>query len=392
MSKRAYGTGNVSDLGDGIFQLKYRPPWANKPNYKRIKIEGKNPRKQADAALGDWVKELDALKEKPVKLSIQKLHDLLIADYRRNDQASTEDTSKKFKKHLSVYFANHDMNDTDDDVVEEYMDGKKKGSKAVKGLRNGTINRHVSWLQRALKIARKKGLTKAIFEVKKLDERDGIRQGFVSYEEYMAILLKLAAHLQMLWCFAYYWGIRKGELLKLRWEWIMPYLADDEPIFKVPGFDPKTKERITKNGEPHTLPLYMPEMREFLKLALSTRTSDCPFVFQYRGERLKSPRTGFENARREANLEHIMIHDMRRTAIRNMVKAGIPEKKAMQISGHLTRSIFDRYDITTEDDAIESGVTMREHNLQKQQNVTSKNKLVVKLVVNSKEKDSEVVQ
>ena len=89
MSKRAYGTGNVSDLGDGIFQLKYRPPWANKPNYKRIKIEGKNPRKQADAALGDWVKELDALKEKPVKLSIQKLHDLLIADYRRNDQIMT---------------------------------------------------------------------------------------------------------------------------------------------------------------------------------------------------------------------------------------------------------------------------------------------------------------
>ena len=77
---------------------------------------------------------------------------------------------------------------------------------------------------------------------------------------------------------------------------------------------------------------------------------DCPYVFHRKGKRIRYPYVAWRKACQEAGLQGKIPHDFRRMAVRNMIRAGIPEQVAMQIAGHKTRAIFDCYHIVAESD------------------------------------------
>ena len=114
----------------------------------------------------------------------------------------------------------------------------------------------------------------------------------------------------------------------------------------------------TKNGEGRILPL-CGELVETLtaqKQLRDQRWPACAFVFSRQGEPIKDFRGAWEAAATKCGMvdergrPSRLFHDLRRSGVRNLVRSGVPERVAMMISGHRSRSVFDRYNIVSTDD------------------------------------------
>ena len=191
------------------------------------------------------------------------------------------------------------------------------------------INKEINVLRRAFTFAELKAP-----KFSKLPESPP-REGFFSPEEFQAVYTHLPHHIKPIALMGYWTGCRVGEILSLRWKQV-----------DLESRTVRLRAGETKSGYGRVIPL-----PQTVVDSLQIMKRDSEWVFTYRGEPIRSIRGGWMEACRKSGV-HRLFHDLRRTAVRNLVRAGVPERVAMEISGHRTRSIFDRYNIVGEGELL----------------------------------------
>jgi len=181
-------------------------------------------------------------------------------------------------------------------------------------------------------------------------KENNVRVGFFEREQFLSVLQRLPEPVRPVATFAYITGWRiDSEVLPLEWRQV-DFGAGEVRL------DPGKN----KNGEGRTFPMTR-ELREVLEHQPATTENlqrqlkvVCPRVFHRSGRPIKSFRVAFRTACAETGCRGRVLHDFRRSAVRNLVRAGVPERVAMQMTGHKTRSVFERYNIVSAGDLREA--------------------------------------
>lgn len=256
-------------------------------------------------------------------------------DYQVNGKKSGEKV-KLSLSHLEKAFGLDRMIDVTTDRIKTYIVGRQK-----EGAANASINRELATLKRMFSLGLQAGKVALKPYIPTLRENN-IRQGFFEQDDFIRLRKALPEHLRPLVTFAYFTGWRSEEIRSLQWRQV-----------DLKAGSVRLEVGTTKNGQGRIC--FLPkEVLDLLKDLWENRRLDCPWVFNREGKFIGSFRKSWTTACKTAKLPGMLFHDFRRTAVRGMIRAGIAERVAMEISGHKTRSVFDRYHIVSENDLKEA--------------------------------------
>jgi integrase len=183
-----------------------------------------------------------------------------------------------------------------------------------------------------------------------VSEKGNERRGFVEEPEYRKLADAAAGQLWLrtLLALGYTYGFRKAELLEMRCQQV-DLLNNSVSLY--PG--------ETKNGEGRTVVLTEDCRLLLTELRRGKQPEDFLFT-RSNGEPVRDFRGAWEALIEAAKLPALLFHDLRRSAVRNMIRRGVPQKTARQISGHKTDSVFSRYNIVSEADIADAARKIEE--------------------------------
>ena len=171
----------------------------------------------------------------------------------------------------------------------------------------------------------------------------------MSYGSFLSVCEALPDYVKDPVAFLYHSGGRISEMRALEWRDV-----------DLPGKVIRLRPELSKNKDERLLPLNG-ELLALIRGVSAQRRLDCIFVFHIAGQKIGSFRKALKTACKVAELVGTIPHDLRRCAVRNLLRTGVAERIAMTLSGHKTQNIFDRYNIVSEADLLQAAELVQTH-------------------------------
>lgn len=286
------------------------------------------------------------------RLTYEALEQGILEDYELRGYRSLGDLQNVRLKHVRQFFRGQRAVDLTTPRLRHYALTRRK-----QGAEGATINRELSVIRRMLRIAQQDGRLSQLPQIPMVEE-SAPREVFITPAEFAAIFSNLAAENRPIVRFLYLSGWRISAGCKLEWRDI----ADGYVLLR---------RENSKNKRPQRLPL-IGELETLIEEMAKVRSLRTPMVFHYEDGR-PFHRSSVSRAFRKASIKAGMrktIHDLRRAAARDLIRSGVSEDVARRITGHQTRAVFSRYNITADDDLARAQIALAEYREQQPKEAT----------------------
>jgi len=331
--RRAHGKGGIYERPNGKWQIAFYDRTGRKIRETFKSLE------KAEKMLDKRLAQVDAgvlETDRRVKMDDVAASYLLYA--KNSKPKSAYWITLVWNAHLKDFFGGRQASRITTDLIAEYI-----AQRLAEGIAAGTVNRELTVLHAMFKQATEATppkLTRIPVFPKKLKENSP-RSGFVRAAEYDKIVAACDSKvLKAIIATAYTYGLRKGELLRLRVRQL--------------DFESRTLHLFTgetKSGEGRTVGMTQ-EIFDLLSACAKDKQPE-EHVFTWpSGKPVRDFRSSWVKIVTAAGMPDLLLHDFRRTAARNLVRAGVDRDTARRITGHATDSIFSRYNIVAEDDLL----------------------------------------
>jgi integrase len=343
--RREKGTGSVYQVGRRWFAQYRHPDGSLKRESASSKTEAGRLLRKRIGARDSGLPVVPYAERTTFEDAVVMIRD----DFSVGGKKSWDDVDRRIRLHLTPTFGGRRLVGIRSDDTVRYA-----AARQTAGASAGQINRELQILKRMLSLAVRHGRLASRPHIAMLKEPPA-RSGFFDAEQVDAVCRRLEPDIADVVRFAFITGWRvASEVLPLQWRQI-----------DFNGGEVRLDAGTTKNGEPRVFPMSA-QLRTLLlrrygqheKLRKAGHIE--PWVFwrmvaQGRGGKKKpQPIVAFSKqwkaACKGAGCPGRIPHDLRRSAVRTFVRVGIPERVAMQLTGHKTRSVFERYNITSEGD------------------------------------------